>query len=198
MERKGYISSFVGCFGKMGMVHKFNNAIGFKPVSFDVVTRSYPSNEPILEGYKTPSTAIFEAMKMVMDDRTVVCFDVEDEDVVHTNAKYSYNTKDILLKFFSFAKKVYPEIIVEEIASTEVSLVDDIFKHFYLCFAEGDFIAAEYSSPRLLDDNEKDYILSNLRQITNTEISLVQHYCETCAGYHPDCPYHIEITKATR
>ena len=195
MERKRYITSIIGEFEKLGTVHKFNNAIGFKPVSFDVVARTFPSDELCPEGYKSPSTAIFEALRVVLEDNTIVCFDVKDEEVIHPQKKYSYNTKDILFKFFNFAKKVYPEIVVEEINPIEESLVDKIFRHFYLCFAEGDFITTECSSHRLLNDDEKEYILNNMRQITDVKIDIAQYYCETCAGYHPDCPYHIEIER---
>ena len=198
MERKKYITSLIGAWGQRGTIDKFNNAIGFKAVNFDVVEHTFPSDELYPEVYKSPSVAILEAMRVVLEDDIVVCFDVHDENIVHPQQKYSYNTREMFSRFVKFVNKVYPEIIVTEINPKKNELVDKIFRHFYICFAEGDNITTECSSHRLLDEEEKKYILDNLRQITSEKIEIHQFYCETCASYDENSPYHIEIEQNLR
>ena len=193
MERKRYITSLIGEYGKLGVINKFNNSIGFKAVSFDPVERTFPSNELYPDGYKSPSTAILEALRVVSDENTIVYIEFDGGYVSHPQKKYSYGVCDLFDKFFRFVKKVYPDVKIEKVGKQEKNLLSVVFNHFYLCMAEGDFITAEISSSRLLDEKELEYLKKNLRVITKEKIDINQFYCETCAKYDKTHPYHIEI-----
>jgi len=193
MERKNYITSLIGEFGKRGIINKFNNSIGFKSVSFDPVERCFPGEVESPDDYKSPCAALFEALKVVPEGNIIAYIKVDDIDVLHPIAKYTYNQKIICEKFVKFVRKVYPDIIVDVVDEIDDSLENRILNYFYLCLAEGDHINAELSSNRLLEEKEKSYILEVLRSITECQIDINQFYCETCAGYHKDYPYHIEI-----
>ena len=47
--------------------------------------------------------------------------------------------------------------------------------------------------PRLLSDVELKRVETQLKKLYVYGFHLEQYYCETCAGYHPKSPYHIEV-----
>lgn len=195
-DRKRYITSFIGKYGKLGAINKFNNAIGFKEVCFDPIKRTFPDDNMCPDGYQAPALFLFSNMHIEIDDYTVVEFSIPDTNMIHPNDKYTYNTFDIFLKFTKFVEKVYPGIRIQEIACINDSIPSRILNHFYLSLAESDCIDAEISCSRLINDEEKEYILNALQPITNRKIDIEQFYCKTCAMHDASHPYHIMIEFA--
>lgn len=200
-ERKKFLRSLVGdCYNhKKGMFLKFNNAIGFSKVTDD-----YYSEYPVIhtasiespKGYESPFEIFFDNLHVSLNKNSLVKFYIKDTVIKHSKQEYTFSTEKIAEKFVEFLRKVYPSYIItlekkKHIRQTRSECVLDYF-YRALDFCETCY-TVECSSSRLLRNEELNKIESILRECVKYPFHIEQFYCETCAGYHKNSPYHIEI-----
>lgn len=201
IERKKYLKSFYGSVydKKKGSVTKFCTSIGFKPVMDDYHT-DYPIIHPAEikspDTYVSPEDMLYRHIWVDLSSNGVLKFVVPMGEQVHPNKKYSYSHKDICEQFVKFLNKVYPNLKVE------MKIVDSFrytVKTFVLNFIyqnldfKDDCYTVECSSHRLLSEQEIQQIYKDMQGTTEYNWHIEQYYCETCKGYHPHAPYHIEV-----
>lgn len=203
-ERLKYLSAIYGTTEKYGFIKKFNDAIGYKNVSYYTST---PSGgrliEPVIPTpttYTPPKDILFKNIEFWDKEFEICTIIVENEYITHPDNKYSYNTLNILFKFIKFIKKVLPQI------NTSLSIIDSNYKaplttfaisYFTTCYAYSDNCNMEFSSHRMFTSEEKKEILKTMKKIVDFEPDIYQDYCETCYKYHKDAPYHTELIKIT-
>lgn len=200
-ERKSYLKSFYGsCYDKKkGSITKFCTSIGFKPVMDD-----YHSEYPILhpavvkspDTYTSPEDMFYKGIWVDLTSNGVFKFVVPVGSEIHPDFKYSYNRENICRQFVKFLNKVYPNLIVEFsiIPSFRYTVKTFVLNHFYQCMDfKDDSFTVECSSHRMLTDKEIRQIYKDMSGTTEYDWHIEQFFCETCKGYHPNAPYHIEV-----
>ena len=200
-ERKSYLDSLWGHMPekKKGSIMKFTTAIGYKPVMWDACS-DYPiMHEPTVptpDTYISPKQMLYKAMWVDLSNKGILKFVVPIGIEEHPNSKYTYNREDICKQFMKFLNKVYPDIIVEMtyLKSFRVTVKTFVLNHFYqnMDFKD-DIYTVECSSHRLLTDKEIEKIYKDMYDATEYNWHIEQYFCETCKGYHPHAPYHIEV-----
>lgn len=186
-----------------GFIHKFNNAIGFKPVvhNFDNFNCSPSPKIESPESYLSPKNLIFESLRTPIVSFSIFEFYIPIKQIEHPNQKYSYNTLDISNKFSDFLKKVFPELIVENELIEELpkqSLRDFAFESFYSQLGENINYTIEFSSSEKLSDDDIAYMLPKLQLLTKDTITIAQFPCKSCTEHSGGKkPYHIEIVYLT-
>lgn len=200
-NRKEYLKSLYGdCYAqKFGMVDKFVKAVGYNDIYEDMVSGFPTIHEakiPSPEGYKMPESLLKEGLHIDLGPCNVAKFVVPLGKEEHTDKKFSYSHKVLCKKFVEFLRKVYPELKIEMelLENVEIPLKDFALDYFYQSMDIGGIpYCAEFSSHRLLKDNELNEVDQVLREVFKFPFEISQHYCETCAKHHADHPYHIEI-----
>lgn len=206
LKRKEYINKFYrNCVtysdGKrnIGILDKFNNAIGFKNVM------DYVDNQSVIhralvdspEDYKNPSDLLIWALSPCLIDNNIVSFTVKQEKIKHPNELYSYDTNVIMIKFKKFLEKIFPNtnLSIEYLNELkDLSITDFVVNEFFLGLDYKEEYTVETSINRLLNDEEIDNVLKVLKTMTILNISINQSYCKTCSEYSNELsPYHIEI-----
>ena len=182
-SRKDYMTNILGIHGKTGTIKKFNNAIGFKPIV----------DEWVDYDYDTPHRFLMKAAHINLSPNGIIEFHVDATEMKHENPIYSYNTKEMVERFIRFLHKVYPDIICVQTCEPPVDTYANRIRDFMCMCAYEDDVTIEISGERLLADEEIDYVLEGVKQVTNTPFKIEQFWCETCAGYHADHPIHISL-----
>lgn len=200
-ERKKYIKSFYNdCYNKkFGMIEKFVKAVGFNNILDDYVT-DYPTvnlaKVKSSEEYTDPCTLLSNGMHIDLDKYGIIKFVIPMGKEVHPNSEFSYSHKKLCEKFYNFLKKVYPHLNITYTLLENYRPILRTFAldYFYQNMSESDIhYTVEFSSHRMLNEEEKEYIYNVLREWVKYPFHINQYYCETCKSYHKDSPYHIEI-----
>lgn len=201
-ERKVYLSSLFDVFERhqMGFFSKFNNALGFKDVVCDYVTK-YPvileKKVETPDDYIAPIDLFVKKLPCIpMKGNTLFTLYVEEGVEKHPISRYSYDHFEMGKRFCKFMQKVFPdlEITYSIVNKYPPDLEHRIFNYFFLCMElEDNYCTVECSMPRLLSDVELKRVETQLKKLYVYGFHLEQYYCETCAGYHPKSPYHIEV-----
>ena len=200
-ERKALLKSLFGSpyEHKKGAIYKFNNAIGFANVVEDIFT-DYPVvrnvKEVVPENYEAPYYLFLNGLYIDMSAHGIIKFIIEDKLIEHPKAKYTYHTSAVVEKFVNYLKKVYPlyGVFVKQQERVRISKVADVLNHFYLDIDfDSSIYEVECSSDRLLTNEEIAKIEKVLKECVTYPFHIAQFYCETCASYHKDSPYHIQI-----
>lgn len=201
-ERNLYLSSLFDVFDKhqKGFFSKFNNALGFKDVVSDYVTE-YPIilSEKIKnpENYIAPTDLFVKKLPRIpVKGNTLFTLYVEEGTEVHPISRFSYNHFEMGKKFCKFMQKVFPDLDItyEIVNKYPLNLEQRVFSYFFMCMdIDFNYCTVECSMPRLLLNDELLRIENLLKKTYNYGFHLEQYYCETCAGYNPKSPYHIEV-----
>lgn len=211
MEKKQYIDSMYceeqkyGSDQKRnpGFLTKFNNAIGFKPVVSTIAQHNVviPKAVESPEDYLSPQDVLIEHIQTPLDSNVIICFYLEDKNIVHPLSKYSYETKVIAEKWKDFLQKVFPHLIVTNECVDEIpclSLKDYTLQYFYRNLSQDVNYTIEFRSEKQLTNDEMKDILTRIQELSNDKITIGQNYCSTCAeGSEGKEPYHIEIVYLT-
>lgn len=200
-ERKEYLTSLYGSLEKhkLGMIEKFNNAYGFKNVEDDITTNYPVVNVAKIKSpkdYKSPSALLYKGLKIDLDKKGVVKFIVPLGSEKHPIEKYAYSHKNMMIDFSRFLQKVYPDLNIEYSLLQNYSpiLKYRVLNIFYQNMSEVfNNYTVECSAARLLKNEELNYIEGKLREMVTYPFHIEQYFCETCQGYNPKQPYHIEI-----
>ena len=205
-ERKKYIEkmyskpvTYSEAKRKHGLVLKFNNAIGFKPVTTIVDNRSVVNRpiEEVPEEYETPEDLLFENMRVPIESFNILEFYIPVKKVKHPKQKFSYKTENIADKWIAFLQKVWPELHVKKEYFEELpklSLRDFAFQYFHKCLDEEFSYTIEFSSVARLTKEDIDYMLPKLQTLTKKTIAIHQYECEVCKyNTFGEKDVHIEI-----
>lgn len=205
-ERKKYIEklypspvTYSEAQRKHGLILKFNNAIGFKPVTTIVDNRSvvHRPAEEIPEGYETPEDLIFEHMRTPLESFNILEFYIPVKKVKHPKQQFAYKTEVAANKWIAFLQKVWPELEVSKAYVEEVpklSLREFAFQYFFKCLDFSINYTIEFSSVALLTKEDIDYILPKLQTIAGTKIAVHQYPCEVCKyNTFGEKDIHIEL-----
>lgn len=183
----------------MGMVHKFNNSIGFKNVTdcldnYNCIIRSAIKNP---DDYITPEDLIFKSLKPSFKRFEICTFIVKNTTIKHPINQYSFSTRKIMNKFARFLEKVFPETYctIEILENNEnITLEEDILNDFFLSISDSPFYTIEVSAPRKLTEDEVSNIINTLKTVSNLDIGIRQEICQTCIEHsNGENPYHIKI-----
>ncbi len=186
-----------------GFATKFNNSIGFKPVIRMVVegNRVIGPEVESPEDYIAPDDILLENIQTPLHSNDILHFYIESKEFKHPVPKFSYKTKDIANKWAKFLSKIFPELIVkvEEISEIpKLSLKDFALQYFYRNLEENICYTIEFSSEKLLENNEIKEILDSISSLSSDKITIAQHKCSTCSSHtNGEKPYHIEIAYLT-
>lgn len=201
-EKKKYLSSLFDNFEKhkMGFFSKFNNAIGFKNVVPDYVSK-YPIvlEEKIKspDDYVAPTDLFVKILPDVsLKNKELFSLYVKDGIEKHFVDAFTYNHFDMSKKLVSFLQKVFPDLDItfDIVNKYNPNLKKQIFNYFFLCMDENEYnTTVECSMPRLLTNVELLYIEKILKEFYNYPFHLNQFFCETCQKHDPKNPYHVEI-----
>lgn len=188
---------------KLGIFEKFANSIGFKDVEWhygeDAAYIEAKVDSP--KGYHSPYHILITSMCFLNKRNEYISFIVEENEEKHTDDKYTYNTINVLFRFQQFLYKVYGNLIRIEFKfrkDEHLELKDWLLSHFYIVVAQGEHYDTECAVTRLLTKREKRYILKEMKKYVSYEPDIKQFYCDTCAGYHEDRPYHTELVDKVK
>ena len=190
-EKAKYIKSI--CATK-GTVIKFNNAIGFKPVS------CYSEHPAMLtpDSYTPPMYLIFKDMIMRNSNDEILEFFIPFG--YQEFNEWSYCQGKMAEKFSIFLKKVYPELTISLTVGyePEATAFEQIQSLFFINSAlAGKYnVFSEISCERLLTDKEINEICDLIFKGTGHKVNLDQFFCEICKSYNENAPYHILIEEA--
>lgn len=201
IQRKDFLHSFYGDVykHKKGMIYKFNGSIGFKPVVDDICSEYPIVHTAEVESpstYISPEMMFYKAMWVDLDKHNIVKFVVPFGVEEHPISKYSYNRETICKQFVKFLQKVYPNIVVEMtyLESFRYTVKTFVLNHFYqsMDFKDNCY-TVECSAHRMLTEKEIEKIYQDMNGAAEYKWHIEQFYCDTCKGYHPHAPYHIEV-----
>lgn len=201
IDRKKYIDSLMGNMleRRRGTITKFNNAIGYKPVIDDIYTQHpilIPAKVESPDGYKAPEDLFYHNMYVDFRQKGIVKFIIPNSHFKHTKQKFSYSAFNMIAPFKNYLQKIYPDIVLHSEYKEKVRINT---KDFVLGFMiknlkfDEDLYTVECSTHRPLTEKEIYEIEKELNACTSYKCRINQFYCETCRGYNPDAPYHIEI-----
>lgn len=207
-EKKAYVDKFFeedamlhskSKSRNQGFIHKFNNAIGFKDVvgCCDNYNRYIRPKVSSPKEYTSPDELLKDSLRIDFDGKYIATFTVEDKYMKHPSARYSYKTRDIILKMEKFARKVFPELefFIEELDEVaEQTRKEFVLDNFIKGISNNIRYSVEVSLDEKLDDKEVKDIVQILNTICDFNIDISQKYCKACYE-HSDgkYPYHIEI-----
>lgn len=185
---------------KLGILEKFSSSLGFKDLDWHYVDGGSFEDSKVKspKGYKSPYCMLISSMYFLNKENEYISFIVEDKDEKHTDSVYDYNTLDMLLKFQQFLYKIYGSLIRIEFKfrkQGKLDLKDWLVSHFYKVLAQGEHYDTECSVSRMLTKREKRYVLKVISNYASYIPDISQFYCETCAGYDKDNPYHTELVN---
>ena len=188
----------------MGIIRKFNNALGYKKfVSNHVVGEGFISPEITHNtDFKTPENLLYDGVKVILEGENVLEFTIPNKrQTLNTQGlNYSYMGKDIAVKWCQYLKKLLPEHQVifsdSEVKpkefETEVERAIDFF--FRNMYTDMNNLTVEYSSKELLNKYELESINKVLNEVFDYPLHVQQYYCETCVGHSKGSrPYHTEV-----
>ena len=198
-QRKAYLRSMFGHDKNKGSIFKFASAHGYRPVMFDFFAEGGVINDPKVpspEDYINPCAMLYRSIRADTDGNNIAQFILPAEHIAHPVAAYSYDGEMIGHKFAKFLKKVYPQLNIEvgSVDSDELDVAEFALDFFYtnLDF-ENPHYTVEFSSHRLLTDDEIERVYRVMDGATKYKWHIEQFECETCRSYHPDSPYHIMV-----
>lgn len=183
----------------LGFIQKFNNAIGFKNTTdnfdnYNCSTSKTVKNPP---DFSTPNKLLFDSLNVSFLDGEICTFIVKDMKFKHTEQKYNYKTKDMIKKFAKFLEKVFPDVscVIEyNVEKRKLDTKQFVLQNFFISMSDSIYYTIEVSTSELLNDIDKNEIISVLREITPLDIAIEQFYCNTCVEYsNGKTPYHTEI-----
>lgn len=187
-----------------GFLNKFAKAIGFKPVMYQYnnVGMVFTPTVDSPEDYTPPHYYLRNNLVNPIEGNEIASFYVENEDIVHTEEKYSYNSVDLLKKAQNYFQKVFPDLVVE-LTEGEEKPVKTFVEFFSECayrnMNKRGYSFVEVSTNKLMTEEEIQHILDTMKQISNAPLTIEQYECETCyentdgkSGVHVEMDYDRE------
>lgn len=201
IERKGYIDSLMGSMmqQRRGTITKFNNAMGYKPVIDDMYTQHpvlVPAKVESPKGYESPEDLFYHNMFVDFSKKGIVKFIIPNKYVSHPNKKFAYSTRNLTLPFKNYLQKIYPDTVIRSESKERVRLnTKDWVLGFMLKNLDlnDPLFTVECSLGRFLTEKEILEIESELNACTSYKCGINQFECDTCRGYNPEKPIHVEI-----
>lgn len=192
-ERAAYLNSLEKT------IVKFNNELGFKPVSLYRENPHISSRVP--KDFVPPMSMIFKKFIVEYQDNKIASYFIPFgfQNCDKFNKRFSYQQGRMAIKFAEFLKKVYSDINVDIKVSFEpkydidrqimtMFITDAIYQSFEY---DGLKVFGEVSSERMLNSNEVIRILKMVKDMTGRIVEIDQFECETCRSQDPEAPYHI-------
>ena len=201
IERKKYLDSLMGSMALQtrGTITKFNNAMGYKPVIDDMYTQHpilVPAKVESPKGYESPEDLFYHNMFVDFSKKGIVKFIIPNKLISHPNKKFAYAARNLTLPFKNFLQKIYPETIIRSESKERVRInTKDWVLGFMLKNLDlnEDLYTVECSLGRYLTEKEVFEIERELNACTSYKCKINQFECETCKGYNPEKPIHVEI-----
>jgi len=186
-----------------GIVSKFNNSIGFKPlvstVNSDGKITSAAIESP--ETYLTPKDLLFFGVETPFESFDIIEFYLPNVRMEHPNSNYTYETRWVAEKWKSYLEKVFPHLQVrlEELKERpKLSLYEFALQYFYSSIRYDLNYTIEFSSQEKLTHNELKSIVDKINHLSKDKLAIRQFYCKSCnENTNGEKPYHIEIEYLT-
>lgn len=201
-ERKACLDKLYGNASKgvYGVIRNFNRAYGYADWEDDMV-KEYPSLVPAKfkcpDDFETPETKLWDHIWVDLSSTGVFRFVVKNGiEQSKKRPSLKYDIEDMCRKLAAFLQDNYKGYMVQvkTLHSFNPILRTKILNFFYINMdPNSTYVTVELSAPRLLTDEEKAKIEKELKKMVPYRFHINQFYCETCKGYHPNCPYHTEI-----
>lgn len=182
-----------------GFLNKFAKAIGFKSVMYQYNNVGMVFS-PIVdspEDYTPPHYYLWNNLINPIEGNEIAAFYFENEDVLHTEEKYSYNSLDLVKKAQKYFQKVFPDLVVELTEDQEkpVKTFPEYFlESAYRNMYKSGHTFVEVSTNKLMTEEEIQYVLDTLKKLTDVPLTIEQYECETCfENTNGECGVHVEM-----
>lgn len=189
---------------KLGVLEKFSNSIGFKPVDwhYDKNESNYIEEQvKSPKGYISPSSLLMRSTCFFNEKNELLSFVIGIKQFEHSDSRYSYNTLELILKFQEYLYKVYGDHIKIRFKAMNSDKLDTkvwLLGHFYTVVAMGEHYETECALGKMLTKRERKYVLDNISRYVSYKCDIRQYYCETYESHDKKAPYHTELIDLER